>query len=263
MDPWCWNFLQKPQEANWGHCWSTTTAVWLTPWIQSWKERGVSAQGTREGVNFGSGVCQNLLRSRWCISACDCSRQVKLWTWVALSQCGGTFELVEEVQHRAAQQSPFSNRSSAAGGERGGNHSHLEWLAWMPKTQLWPSCCEHTEALFRDIYYLDMQIRKMENVPCLDLVTQAPDHCESDLLYSIIWSYVSCFSTKVTVKLHVKSSYNQVLNRNPDLQSEESWVLTKGIQHLLETKVWAQNITSLPFQTIWHSAQAGMFLYRE
>lgn len=43
--------------------------------------------------------------------------------------------------------------------------------------------------------------------------------------------------------------------------SKESWVYSKGIQHLLEPKVWAQNLTSLPCQTIWpwHGAQAVLF----
>lgn len=43
--------------------------------------------------------------------------------------------------------------------------------------------------------------------------------------------------------------------------SWESWVYSKGIQHLLEPKVWAQNLTSLPCQTIWpwHKAHAALF----
>lgn len=27
VDPWCWNFLAKPQEANWSHCRSATTGI--------------------------------------------------------------------------------------------------------------------------------------------------------------------------------------------------------------------------------------------
>lgn len=62
------------------------------PRVQSWRGKGgYRCREQGKGVNFGSGVCQNLLQPRWCTSAGDCSRQVKLWTWLPFPQCVGTF----------------------------------------------------------------------------------------------------------------------------------------------------------------------------
>lgn len=98
VDPQCWNFLTKPQEANWGHCRSAATGIKSkkqqnqhTVSLRLGGERGYQCKEKGKGVNFRSGVCQNLLQPRWCISVNDCSRQVKLWTWLPSPQCPGIF----------------------------------------------------------------------------------------------------------------------------------------------------------------------------
>lgn len=102
VDPQCWNFLTKPQEANWGHCRSAATGIKSkkqqnqhTVSLRLGGERGYQCKEKGKGVNFRSGVCQNLLQPRWCISVNDCSRQVKLWTWLPSPQCPGIFSHIQ------------------------------------------------------------------------------------------------------------------------------------------------------------------------
>lgn len=69
--------------------WTQKTAEWTCH--ESKGRGGYRCREWGKGVNFGSGVCQNLLQPRWCVSAGDCSRQVKLWTWLPFPRCVGTF----------------------------------------------------------------------------------------------------------------------------------------------------------------------------
>lgn len=71
--------------------WTQKTAEWTCLKSKAGEGGGYRCRERREGVNFRSGVCQNLLQPKWCISAGDCSRQVKLWTWLPFPQCVGTF----------------------------------------------------------------------------------------------------------------------------------------------------------------------------
>lgn len=120
-DLYCWNFLTKPQEAEWGHCRSSTT--------EAEPQRHHSLKASRvecidvwkkEMVWTLEVVCQNLLKPRWHTSSSDFSRQVKLRTWLPFPQCVGTLNhmfsngfllLVAEAGERQAveRHGPFSS----------------------------------------------------------------------------------------------------------------------------------------------------------
>lgn len=284
VDPWCWNFLAKPQEANWGHCRSATTGteqkiLWgehnitfITCESKAGKGGGYQCREWRKGVNFGSGVCQNLLQPRWCIPAGDCSRQVKLWTWrpffsplsvLKHSKSHVQLGLVKVVAEAGGTQQYSKVHFPAEPpvlllpwwGERGTRRQpQPPWMICLEakvsvrvefkninnSSKIWSPQHDRTEThMFTGVnfQYLYMTVTKhernysiclyvgpynVENVWSIDdssllHYTLAKSESRSDLLYNIILCVIPS-STKVTVKLHVRSSYNHVLNRNPDLQ---------------------------------------------